>query len=228
MATYTPPRTPGSISPGGRPSSPGGTHPTGPPLGDPPPRGAARPPYPRAPRTPVAPGSVDPRRATRPGPKDPRTRPFSAPRHTRPFTGPGTGPVAEPTARPARPTARPAARPAFGRTRPRHPRAPFILLLVGLLGGALVSLLVISTTLAEGSYRITSLQQQNANLAKQEQLLAQQVAQDSSPTQIAQEAEQFGMRPNPNLQFINLKTRKVVSGHPSRADSQISVPGYTP
>jgi hypothetical protein len=116
----------------------------------------------------------------------------------------------------------------MGRTRPRHPRAPFILLLVGLLGGALVSLLVISTTLAEGSYRITNLQQQNANLAKQEQLLTQQVAQDSSPGQIAQEAEAFGMRPNPNLQFLNLKSGKVVKGQVSQADSEINVPGYSP
>ena len=123
---------------------------------------------------------------------------------------------------------RPAARPALGRTRPRHPRAPFILLLVGLLVGALVSLLFISTTLAEGSYRITNLQQQNANLAKQEQLLTQQVAQASSPAQIAQEAEQFGMRPNPRLQFIDLKTGKVVKGQVSKADAEINVPGYTP
>jgi Na+-transporting NADH:ubiquinone oxidoreductase subunit NqrC len=89
-------------------------------------------------------------------------------------------------------------------------------------------LLVISTTLAEGVYRITNLQQQDANLAKQEQLLSQQVAQASSPTQIAQEAEQFGMRPNPALQFINLKTGKVVSGKVSSADAAINVPGYTP
>jgi hypothetical protein len=114
------------------------------------------------------------------------------------------------------------------RTRPRHPRAPFILLLVGLLGGALVSLLVISTTLAQGSYRITSLQQQNANLAKQESTLTQQVAQASSPAQIAQEAEDFGMRPNPALQFINLKTGKVVKGRVSKADAEINVPGYNP
>jgi hypothetical protein len=163
------------------------------------------------PRTPrEAPGrGTTPRRTARPGPGDPRTRPVSAPRHTRPFT-------------------EPAVRPALGRTRPRHPRAPFILLLVGLLGGALVSLLVISTTLAEGSYRITNLQQQNANLAKQEQLLAQQVAQASSPAQIAQEAEQFGLRPNPNLQFINLKTGKVVKGQVSKADAEINIPGFTP
>jgi hypothetical protein len=152
----------------------------------------------------------------------------------RPATEPAARPAAEPAATPARPAAEPAvtpARPVYapaGRARPRHPRAPFILLLVGLLGGALVCLLVISTTLAEGSYRITNLQQQNANLAKQEQLLTQQVAQASSPAQIAQEAEQFGMRPNPQLQFIDTKTGKVVKGKVSRADAEINVPGYTP
>jgi len=129
---------------------------------------------------------------------------------------------------PARPAIRPTPRRVMGRTRPRRPRAPFILLLVGLLGGALVSLLVISTTLAEGSYRITNLQQQNANLAKQEQLLTQQVAQASSPAQIAQEAEQFGMQPDPVLQFIDLKTGKIVSGKVSRTDAEINVPGYNP
>jgi hypothetical protein len=160
--------------------------------------------------TPRTPRSVNPlRRPPERGvPADrgapPRTRPIGAPRHTRPITGPATRP------------------------RARHPRAPFILLLVGLLGGALVCLLVISTTLAEGSYQITGLQQQNASLAKQEQLLSQEVAQASSPAQIAQEAEQLGMRPNPNLQFIDLMTGKVVTGHPSPAQAQIDVPGYTP
>ena len=217
MATYTPPR---SASPGGRP--PGtprarGDYPSPrPPLtqgrGAPP--GRTMPPPAR---------EMPPRRPARPRPKDPGTRPVSAPRHTRPLTGPGT----KPATRPCRP-ARPSVRLAAARTRPRHPRAPFILLLVGLLGGALVSLLVISTTLAEGSYRITSLQQQNANLAKQESTLTQQVAQASSPAQIAQEAEEFGMRPNPALQFINLKTGKVVKGQVSKADAEINVPGYNP
>jgi hypothetical protein len=110
----------------------------------------------------------------------------------------------------------------------RHPRAPFILLLVGLLGGALVSLLVISTTLAEGSFTITNLQQQNTRLARQEQLLSQQVAEASSPAQIAQEAAQLGMQQNPELRFIDLKTGKIVSGKVSAADAEIDVPGYTP
>lgn len=205
MATYTPPR---SASPGGRPSET--------------PRARDR-------SASLRTREMPPGRGPRPAPTDPRTRPYPAPRHTRPLTGPGTRPP-----KPAPPVTKPATRPArppLTRTRtpgPRRPRAPFILLLVGLLCGALVCLLFISTTLAEGSYRITSLQQQNANLAKQEQLLTQQVAQASSPAQIAREAEEFGMRPNPRLQFINVKTGKVVKGRVSKSDSEINVSGYTP
>ena len=105
---------------------------------------------------------------------------------------------------------------------------PFILLLVGLLGGALVSLLVISTTLAQGSFRITTLQEQNAELARQAQILTNQVAQAGNPAAIAKEARLLGMRTNPRLGFIDLKTGKLVVGKPSRAEAAISVPGYTP
>jgi hypothetical protein len=45
---------------------------------------------------------------------------------------------------------------------------------------------------------------------------------------IAKEAEQFGMRQNPNLTFINLKNGKIVSGKVSKSDAEINVPGYTP
>jgi hypothetical protein len=153
-----------------------------------------------------APGRTPPPgRTVPPGPRRPQRtppRPVTAPRHTRPVTG--------------------------ARTAPRHPRAPFILLLVGLLGGALVTLLVISTTLAEGSFRITNLQQQNANLARQEQVLSEAVAQAQSPQQIAQEAERLGMREDPVLKFIDLKTGKIVTGKVPKSDADINVPGYTP
>jgi Na+-transporting NADH:ubiquinone oxidoreductase subunit NqrC len=91
-----------------------------------------------------------------------------------------------------------------------------------------VSLLVISTTLAQGSFRITSLQQQNASLARQEQTLTNEVAQAGNPAVIAREAEQYGMRQDPNLRFVNLKTGKIVSGKVSKADAAINVPGYNP
>jgi hypothetical protein len=104
----------------------------------------------------------------------------------------------------------------------------FIVLLVGLLGGALVSLLVISTTLAAGSFRIASLKQENTNLARQAQALTEQVAQASNPAVIAREAQQLGMRQNLYLRFINLKTGKIVTGKASKAEAAINVPGFTP
>jgi len=153
---------------------------------------------------------ASPRQA--PGRGTPPANRVTAPRHTRPVPAPRT---------------RPAPRPG-PRSRSRTPRMPFILLLVGLLGGALVSLLVISTTLAQGSFRITSLQQQNAELARQAQTLTNQVAQAGNPAVIAQEAKRLGMRPNPHLGFVDLKTGKIVVGKPSRAEAAINVSGYNP
>jgi hypothetical protein len=160
-------------------------------------------------------GGQPPRTRGVPGGRPPGpTQLAHSPRHTRPVTSPVTGPQA---------------RPVISATpRPRSPRAPFILLLIGLLGGALVSLLVISTTLAQGAFQITSLQQQNANLTRQEQTLNNAVAQAANPSVIAQEAQQLGMRQNPNLSFIDLKTGKIVSGKVSKSDAEINVPGYTP
>ena len=162
------------------------------------------------------PATVPGRRGAQP---DPRTRPVTAPRHTRPVTGTGPGPA---TARP------PAPRTARPRPRARSARMPFILLLVGLLGGALVSLLVISTTLAQGAFRITNLQEQNASLVRQGQSLTNEIAQAGNPAVIAKKAEQLGMRPNPHLGFIDPRTGKIVVGKPSRAEAAINVPGYTP
>jgi len=158
-------------------------------------------------------GSVPPGARGAQGVAPPRQhrRPVAAPRHTRPVMGPVIGPVI-----------------GRAKSRARSPRMPFILLLVGLLGGALVCLLVISTTLAQGAFRITNLQEQNANLARQEQTLTNEIAQAGNPAVIAAEAKQLGMRPNPYLGFIDLKTGKIVTGKPSSAEAAINVPGYTP
>ena len=156
----------------------------------------------------------------------PRTGKVTAPRHTRPAARPGAGPGTSPRTPGSRSTV--PARPAGARPGVRSPRTPFILLLVGLLGGALVSLLVISTTLAQGAFRVTSLQEQNANLAREQQTLTNEVAQAGNPAVIAQKAEQLGMRANPHLGFIDPKTGKIIVGKPSRAEKAINVPGYTP
>jgi cell division protein FtsB len=107
-------------------------------------------------------------------------------------------------------------------------RMPFFLLLCGLLGGALVCALVISTALAEGSFQITHLQQANTALAKQRQLLREEVAAAQSAQVIQARARQLGMLPAGELRFLNLKTGKIQADPGSGAVRAIHVPGYTP
>jgi hypothetical protein len=155
----------------------------------------------------------------------PKTAPRAAPpKIAPPKIAPPTGPVPRTTPRAATGAARPETADVGGARR----RMPFLLLIVGMLCGALVCLLVISTTLAAGSFRITSLRQQDQALAKQQQQLQQQVAQDQAPSVIAQRAGQLGMRPVTQLEFLNVKTGKISSDAATGADAQIQVPGYTP
>jgi hypothetical protein len=155
---------------------------------------------------PAAPPRTPPRRGTRPrragGPAAPGHRP-----------GPGDARRAG-AARDAAP-------------RGAH-RMPFFFMLCVLLGGALICTLVISTTLAAGSYQITKLQQTNDALARQRQMLQEQVAQAQSAQVIQQRAEQLGMREVSEIQFLDLKTGKVTTDAGSGALQEINVPGYTP
>ncbi len=101
---------------------------------------------------------------------------------------------------------------------------------MGLLGGALVCLLVISTTLAEGSFRITALQQGNTALAQRQQELAQQVAEEGSPSVIEKRASQLGMVPLGELRFIDLKSGRIeeYTAGQQGVPAVPAVPGYSP
>jgi uncharacterized protein HemX len=170
-------------------------------------------------------GDKGSRQAQRTRPDRPRTgpaRPASAPRPTtapRPATAPR--PTAPGTAAPRPAAARPA---SAARARSR---TPFVVLLLGLLGGGLVCLLLINTTLAEGSFQITALQQKNAALAQQEQALQQQTDQEQSPASIAARAEKLGMRPVGRLRFLDLKNGHIYN-QPATEPGIGNVPGYTP
>src|SRR5579875_501438 len=197
--TLSPPR-PGTPTPSRRkPARPAATARTGAPSRS---RPAARPEAPARPAAAPARPAAPPRRAAPQRPAAPK-RPAPP---ARPSSGPG----------------------AVAGRRTTAQRMPFILLLVGLLCGALVCVLVISTTLAAGSFRITSLQQQDQALAKEQQQLQQQVAQDQAPSVIAQRAEQLGMRPVNQLRFLNVKTGKISTNAATGANAAIQVPGYTP
>jgi hypothetical protein len=195
----------------------------------PPQRAAAR----RAAAAPAAAAQAPPRTRTRIGApwRVPSVKRATGPQPAR-TTGPqpvrttGPQPVRTTGPQPAVPSVQPAQSPLAASAFGSH-RMPFVLLLCGLLGGALISALVISTTLAEGSFQITNLQNSTSSLARQRQTLEEEVAQAQSSPQIYQRAVQLGMRRPGELQFIDLKTGKTANDGPTWIGA-VNAPGYAP
>jgi hypothetical protein len=88
------------------------------------------------------------------------------------------------------------------------PRMPFVLLVLALLGGGLICLLVINTTLGAASFRISQLQKAGATLSTQEQSLREQVATERAPAEIAKRAYQLGMRVQASTHIVDLRTHQ--------------------
>jgi hypothetical protein len=139
-------------------------------------------------------------------------------------------PVARPVLRPSGtgvPDARPEPGSASLPAALHAPQTRFILLVLGLLGGGLVCLLVINTTLATASFRIEALQRGNAALEQHVQALRQQVSTEESASSLEQRALKLGMRTQPLLNAIDLR-----SGHVYRQPASMpgipNVPGYAP
>jgi cell division protein FtsB len=120
-----------------------------------------------------------------------------------------------------------ARRPLPGQRHAPQKRTRFVFLVVGLLGGGLLSLLMINTILAADAFQITALQQGNVALAQREQALQAQVAAEESPGMLAQRAASLGMQVQPRLHFLNLKTGRLES-EPNQMPGIPAVPGYTP
>ncbi|HVB46576.1 MAG TPA: hypothetical protein VNF47_28240 [Streptosporangiaceae bacterium] len=123
-------------------------------------------------------------------------------------------------------------------------RSSFVLLVLGLLGGGLVCLLVVNTTLAANSMKITNLQQSNAASSEQVQELEQRIAAEQSAAALEKKALRLGMRPDPALVFVDLLSRSIriapssavtgavaggaVAGGGSGAGAGAVVPGHRP
>lgn len=91
------------------------------------------------------------------------------------------------------------------------------MLLLGLLGGGLVCLLVVNTTLAANSIQINRLEQVNTAGTQRIGELQQKVAAQRSAAVIAKEARKLGMRPERQPAFLDLRTHSIaVSAGPTR------------
>ena len=89
------------------------------------------------------------------------------------------------------------------------PRIPFVLLVLSLLGGGLVCLLVINTTLGASSFQISQLQAENASLSQQQQSLQGQIQQAQGPAEIARRAYALGMRSQLVDNILDLRTQRI-------------------
>jgi len=132
------------------------------------------------------------------------TRPAKSPNKTAPAGKPKT---ARPSGsvRSGRSPVRP--RPATGR-----PRAPFVLLILCLLGGALVSLLVLNTVLARDAYTLSALESSERRLTQQKQTLVEEIAREESPGRLALKARNQGMVQPSELAFVDPGNGRVTGG----------------
>ncbi|MFI6295250.1 hypothetical protein ACIBEJ_26910 [Nonomuraea sp. NPDC050790] len=90
-----------------------------------------------------------------------------------------------------------ARRPGSARRGPaRRQRGPFIVLVLGLLGGGLVSLLLLNTVLAQDSIRAGNLKSEIAQLELSKQQLGVDIERRQQPGQIADAGTRQGLEPD--------------------------------
>jgi len=73
----------------------------------------------------------------------------------------------------------------------------------------LLSLLIINTALAQDAFRLQQLKQQATVLADQREAILRQVAEKSSPENLADSAANLGMIPSNNPRFLDLSVGQV-------------------
>ncbi|URM91699.1 septum formation initiator family protein [Streptomyces sp. MRC013] len=81
-------------------------------------------------------------------------------------------------------------------------RTPFVLLVVVLLGGGLIGLLLLNTSLSQGSFKLAELKRRTTELTDQEQALQREVDTRSAPDALERRARELGMVPGGAPAFL--------------------------
>ncbi|MER5930455.1 hypothetical protein [Streptomyces sp. NPDC002054] len=101
----------------------------------------------------------------------------------------------------------------LGGRRPRGPRpagsgpgqaarTPFVLLVVVLLGGGLISLLLLNSALNQGSFQLSRLKKETTALTDEQQALQRDVDAHSAPDALERRARELGMVPGGSPVFL--------------------------
>ncbi|WP_328298195.1 hypothetical protein OG389_10470 [Streptomyces sp. NBC_00435] len=81
-------------------------------------------------------------------------------------------------------------------------RTPFVLLVVALLGGGLISLLLLNSALNQGSFQLSKLKKETTALTDEEQALQRDVDGYSAPDALQRRAHELGLVPGGSPVFI--------------------------
>jgi hypothetical protein len=90
------------------------------------------------------------------------------------------------------------------------PRAPFLILMVGLVVAGVLGVLVLNTKINENSFRLNDLRASQAALDLREQQLHQNLADLEAPGNLRAAATRLGLVPAGTPAFINLPDGRVV------------------
>lgn len=111
----------------------------------------------------------------------------------------------------------------------RMPRAPFLLVLIGVFGLGMAGLLMLNTTLQNQAFASRALDRQATELAYTQADLENQIDVVSAPPELARRASALGMRANPYPALLVLPSGKVVGkATPVEGDELKSLIVYTP
>ncbi|MFB6441318.1 septum formation initiator family protein [Streptomyces sp. NPDC056411] len=97
-------------------------------------------------------------------------------------------------------------------------RAPFVLLIVVLLGSGLITLLLLNSALNQGSFELSRLEKKTDELTDEQQALQQEVDGYSAPGELERRARRLGMVPGGSPAFLLPDGR--VLGKPGVATSE--------
>lgn len=121
-----------------------------------------------------------------------------------------------------RPGARPGTRTAGSAG--QAARMPFVLLVVALLGGGLISLLLLNSALNEGSFQLSKLKRETTVLTDEEQALQRDVDAHSAPDALQRRAMELGLVPGGSPVFISPDGKVAGAAAPAEAPPPPSPP----
>nr|WSX74047.1 cell division protein FtsL [Streptomyces sp. NBC_00899]WSX79888.1 cell division protein FtsL [Streptomyces sp. NBC_00899] len=105
-------------------------------------------------------------------------------------------------------------------------RTPFVILVVTLLAGGLISLLLLNAAVNQDSFQLNKLEKETTGYTDEQQQLQQEVDQYGAPGTLERKARELGMVPGGNPAFLDPDGS--VRGTPQRATAPPRPPASKP